>query len=445
MIAAKWIIGVLCLSTLFSGCDTVKDIIGTGPEEERLPGKRISVLALDRTLEPDLEIADRPVKLPRPRLNSDWLQNSGLPTHVMQHPAAEGNLTPLWSHDIGAGETGENLILSSPIIAHQVLFALDSENVLSATSLRNGRTLWKASVIPEGEDVEGALGGGLAYHLETLYVTTAFGYVLALNPENGGIYWWRNLGTPIRSAPVADSERVFVLSIDNKFFALNHGDGTTIWEHSGISETAGLLGSATPAVSDDLVFVPYSSGELFAMRAENGRVAWSDLLTFQGRLGTNTILNDIDASPVVNGNVVYSISHSGRLVAIDIRSGVRIWEQEIAGTSTPWLVGDYLYIMTTTNSLVCIQTIDGRVRWVQSVPVYLDPEDQEELIIWTRPILLGDRLIIASNHGEVRAVSPYTGRMLGVINLRNGVRVSPIVANGTLYILTTDAKVLALR
>ena len=193
------------------------------------------------------------------------------------------------------------------------------------------------------------------------------------------------------------------------------------------------------------MFVPYSSGELFAMRAENGRVAWSDLLTFQGRLASNTILNDIDASPVVNGNVVYSISHSGRLVAIDIRSGVRIWEQEIGGTSTPWLVGDYLYIMTTTNSLVCIQTIDGRIRWVQSVPVYLDPEDQEELIIWTRPILLGDRLIIASNHGEVRAVSPYTGRMLGIINLRNGVRVSPIVANGTLYILTTDAKVLALR
>ena len=78
-------------------------------------------------------------------------------------------------------------------------------------------------------------------------------------------------------------------------------------------------------------------------------------------------------------------------------------------------------------------------------PLYIDPEDQEGPIVWTRPTLVGDRLIIAGSHGEVRAISPYTGRMLGLINLSDGVRVSPITANGTLYILTTGAEAVALR
>ncbi len=445
VIIPQRILLIAAVSILFGGCDTIKDIIGSDSEQAALPGKRMSILALEHKLEPDLEIADQPVRLPRPSLNLEWLQSSGGPTHVMQHPDADGELVRFWSRDIGAGETKNNLILSSPVIAGGVLFAMDSKNVVSAMDLEKKKTIWRASLIPKGKNEEGALGGGLAYNEETLYVTTAFGYVLALNPENGGVYWWRRLGVPIRSAPTVVDGRVFVLSIDNQVYALSFRDGTTLWNHAGVSESAGVLGSATPAVSGDLVIVPYSSGELFAMRVENGRIAWSDSLISQGRLGASAVLSDIDASPVIEGNVVYSVSNSGRLVAIDARSGTRIWDQEISSTTTPWLAGDYLYLTTTDNNLVCIRRSDGRIRWVQPVPAYVKPEDQEKPIVWTRPILVGNRLIIGSNYGEVRAVSPYTGNMLGRIKLSGGIRVPPITAGGLLYILTTKAKVVALR
>ena len=79
------------------------------------------------------------------------------------------------------------------------------------------------------------------------------------------------------------------------------------------------------------------------------------------------------------------------------------------------------------------------------MPAYVKPENQEKPIVWTRPILVGNRLIIGSSYGEVRAVSPYTGNMLGRIKLPGGIRVPPIAAGGSLYILTTKAKVVALR
>ena len=51
-----------------------------------------------------------------------------------------------------------------------------------------------------------------------------------------------------------------------------------LWSHNGIPETAGLLGGASPAVEGEIVIVAYTSGELFALRVENGRAVWSDNL-----------------------------------------------------------------------------------------------------------------------------------------------------------------------
>ena len=428
-----------------SGCETAKTIIGSDQEPPPIPGKRISVLALEKSLEPDPDLAGAPIRLPRPQENLAWPQMGGSPSHVMEHPAAEGSLSPVWSISIGKSETENNPILTSPIIVNQMMFALDAESNLSAIKLGSSAPAWKKTLVPSGEETEGSVGGGLAYDQDTLYATTAYGYVFALNPENGGVYWWKKIGAPVRGAPVVSDGRIFLLSIDNRLHVLSHEDGSTLWQHQGIEEKAGLLGTASVAVSKNMAIVPYSSGELYAMRVENGRIVWSDSLIYQGRLGADTPLSDIDASPVIAGDSVYAGSNSGRLVAIDLRTGSPLWEKEIATSTTSWVAGNYLFVVTTGNDLICLQRINGKIHWITSLPKFLDPKDQENPIVWTRPLLAGDRLIIANNHGEVRAISPYSGKILGSISVNGGVRVSPIIARGTVYLLTAEAEAIALR
>lgn len=439
------IVALLACSFLFSACDTMRTIIGSDSEPPPIPGKRISILALEKSLEPDPELAGQQITLPRPYINSEWAQVDGSPSHMIGHPAADGPLLKVWSTTIGKGETKNNPILTSPIIVGQMLFAMDARSNVSAVRLGATSPAWKKMLVPAGEEPEGSVGGGLAYDQDTLYAATAYGYVLALNPQNGGVYWWKNIGVPIRGSPIVADSRVFVLSIDNTLHVLNHRDGTILWKHQGIEENAGLLGTASVAVSKDLVVVPYSSGELFAMRVENGRVAWSDSLVYQGRLGAYTQLSDIDASPVIVENTVYAGSNSGRLVAIDLRTGSPLWEQEIASSTTPWIAGNYLFIVTTGNELICLNRINGKIHWIATLPKFSDPEDRKDMIIWTRPTLVGDRLLVANNFGEVRALSPYSGKTLGNISVKDGIRVSPIVARGTVYVLTTKADIIALR
>ena len=133
------------------------------------------------------------------------------------------------------------------------------------------------------------------------------------------------------------------------------------------------------------------------------------------------------------------------MVVIDLRTGRRIWDREIAGIESPWVVGDYIYLLTTESEIACISRDDGRIHWVRGLPRFEDPEDQEDPITWTGPVLVRDRLIVAGSHGGVLAVSPYTGRILGQEGLPDGVSVAPVVVDSSVYFLSTEAELLAYR
>jgi outer membrane protein assembly factor BamB len=435
---------LVCCAAGLAACDIVPDWLGQ-KEAAPLPGQRISVLALESKLEPDPRIADLAVRLPRPYVNPEWPQVGGYPDRAMHHLAARAALGELWRVSIGAGEDDEGRILSPPIIAEGRIYAMDSESVITALDVSNGKRIWEVDPTPEDDD-EGGFGGGLAFAGGRLFATTGFGEVISLDPASGSIYWRQAINIPLRSAPVVAGGRVFAVSYDNQLWVLNASDGGLEWSHAGIAETAGLLGGASPAVDAGIVVAPYSSGELTAFRVENGRTVWADTLAFQ-RIGTGSLatLNDINGSPVIDRGVVFAIGYGGRLVAIDLRTGNRVWEKDIAGLNTPWVAGDFLFLVTVEGDVVCVARGNGRVRWVQSLPRFENPEARVDPISWSGPILLSDRLVLVSSSGEAVALSPYDGRYLGRLSMPEGVRLSPVVADGTLFILTEGAELIALR
>ncbi len=426
-----------------AACDLVTGLIEED-EPPPLPGRRISVLTLDRSLEPDPRLADTSVHLPRPVRNPDWPQNGGYPDHAMHHLEVGDTLSEAWRADVGTGSDDELKLIGPPTVAAGRVYAIDAEGLVSAFNAVTGALLWEVETNPEDED-DGGLGGGLAFADGLVFVTTGFGEVIALEAANGRTIWRRSVGHPMRAPPTVDGRRVFAITYDNHLFALDSGDGSVLWEHAGIVESAAMLGAASPAVEGDIAVVPFSSGELVALRVENGRVLWSDTLMIQTGMGALAALNDIKGSPVIDKGTVYAISHGGRLVAIDLRTGARQWDREISGLQTPWIAGDFLYVVAADGDVICIARESGRIRWVVSLPRFEDPVDRDDPVFWSGPALVSDRLIVVGSMGDAVAISPYTGRLLGRIGMPDGVLVPPVVADGTLYILTEDADLIALR
>lgn len=421
---------------LLAGC--------SGDDKTPLPGERHAVMVFDRDAAPDPRIADLSVVLPKSYSNAAWAQTAGAPSHVMHHLTLGEHPNEAWSVDIGAGSDSHRTLMTVPVVAEGRVFTMDSEFEVRAFDAKDGAEIWSFTPGVPDEDDE-AFGGGIAYDEGRLFVTTGFGGAIALDAKRGRALWRQKLPGPVRSAPTVAGERVFMVTIDNQLVVLDAATGRKLWTHTTVSESAGLLGGSSPAVSGSTVVVPYSSGELFAMRAENGRVVWSDNLTAFRRLDALATLAHIRGSPVVDRGMVLAISNSGRLVAIDQRSGRRLWERRIGGVDTPWVAGDFIFLLSNEAELFCLTREGGRVRWLRQLPRYADPKDKEDPILWAGPVLVGDRLVVVGSNGAALTVSPYTGEPLGRIRLPDGVMLPPVVAENSIYFLTEDADLIAYR
>src|SRR5262249_37449185 len=152
--------------------------------------------------------------------------------------------------------------------------------------------------------------------------------------------------------------------------------GRKLWTYTGESEGAGLLGGATPAVLGNTVVTSDSSGNIVALRAETGKLLWSDNLAGAARGDAIATMADIRGRPVIDREMVIAISNSGTLAAIDLRRGDRIWDKDVGGTQGPWVVGDFIYLVDNDDQLLCLSRADGRVKWAQALPNYEDPEER---------------------------------------------------------------------
>ncbi len=435
----KWVRGgILTLGAAFlvAACGSSDD--------PPLEGDRIAILATDRRTEADPRIADLNVILPAPVANAAWPQQGGVAGHVMHHLSLADVLEVAWQADIGRGSDDDAPILSGPVVADGRVYAMDAAAMVSAHDAADGTMIWRQALAPE-EERDGSWGGGVAYGDGHIYVATGFAQVIRLDAATGEEQWRQTVSGPMRAAPTVEGGRVFAVTHDNQLHALDAETGELLWTHTGIVESAGLLGGASPAAEGDIVVAPYSSGEIFALRVENGRPIWSDNLAAIRRVDAVSAMADIRGRPVIDRGRVYAISHSRRMVAIDLRTGRRVWDAEVGSVDQPWVAGDFIFILTTEGEVAALTAADGRVRWVTPIGQFEDPADRDGLIAWGGPVLAGDRLIVTGSHGQALSLSPYTGEILGWRPIPGGASISPAVAAETLFFLTDSARLLALH
>ncbi|MED6310987.1 MAG: PQQ-binding-like beta-propeller repeat protein, partial [Pseudomonadota bacterium] len=275
------IIATVALS--LSSCDYIKEV--TGQKEVPLPGQRISVMLNEGELQADPRVSDLRVLLPTPRENPNWTQAGGNATHAMHHLKIRNTVVEDWNQSIGEGSSDERRLVARPVVADGYVFTMDAEFEVNAFEISTGKQVWNYDPNVPEEDEE-TFGGGLAYEGGRVFMSTGFGKIIALRADNGAELWRGNLPGPSRSSPTVGGGRVFAVTIDNQTVAFDEESGKKLWTHSGISESAGLLGGGSPALVGNTVISPYSSGELVALRVTNGRVVWSDSLVAVRRTDT---------------------------------------------------------------------------------------------------------------------------------------------------------------
>lgn len=444
MINLSRTLGLAFVLTTLSACSS-SGWFGGDEEKPPLEGERVSILELQRTLEPENDaLSAQGFVAPTMWRNEYWPQHGGYANHSMQHLELEQDLEQQWRADIGNGADKGLPLTAQPIVVDGRIFTMDTDSIVSAFDIENGSKLWDIDVRDEEEE-DAVIGGGLAYSGGSLFITTGYDEVIAVSPSDGTLKWRVTIPAPARAAPTAHEGRVFVTTMDNKLVTLNAADGSILWEFAGLNETAGLIGAASPATSRDTVVPAFSSGEIAALRVENGAQAWAENLSTRNPLSGLSNISDIRALPVVDKGLVIAISFGGKMVAIEERTGSRIWQRDIGGSETPWLAGNHLFVISNDSELIALGRDNGVIRWVTQLPRFENEERKKNALYWTGPVFAGNRLIVAGTNGYVLELSPDTGAQINAWSAGRKISIAPVVAGGALYLLADDGTLMAYR
>lgn len=446
-------IAVLAAAAALSACSTVSRIgdavnpfnDNPAPTETAPQDGRVSILTFEQQLAADPALASRRPQVTTQTALTEWSQPGGTPDN--SPPSAEGTSTleRAWRANLGAGSDDRSRLAAPPVISEGKLFFLDADHRVHALDAQTGDRLWSERLRPESGRDRIARGGGVAAGGGRVFVTTGFGFAVALDANSGAEIWRTSAGAPFHSAPTVSGGRVYATTNDSELVAMDVNTGEVAWTHQAIAEPARILSAPSVAIDNETIIAPFASGELTALLAANGRRLWTDSLSRTGRLTSLSAINDIAGRPVVDGGVVYAASHSGILAALDIRSGQRVWSRPFASTQTPAVSGDTLFAVSVDGEFAAFDRETGGVFWVVQLRRYEDEEDREGRVSWSGPILFGGNLVLANSLGDVVSVAPQNGTIVARGDVDGSVFIPPVTANGQLYLVTDNARLIVLR
>ena len=454
----KLAVVLLAAALATSGCSTVNRFNpfnrDKGAQEKASEGERISIIAADEQVAPAEGLKGADFFLPAPEALAEWPLPGGTPEQSVAHVEAAPNLSVAWRRGFGeASKRGRN-ITAPPVMAAGKVFVMDGEATVSAFDAQGGGQAWRVDLRPDNKRDKEAFGGGLAYADGKLYVTSGYRFVARLDAASGRVEWKKTTEQPIHAAPTVAAGRVMAVAVDNTLLTYDAANGEPGWTYQALTEPARILAASSPAVAGDTVVASFGSGELVALRVANGNDLWSETLSRANRSNALSEIRDIPGRPVIYQGDVYAVSHSGVFAATDLRTGAPRWSLPIAGITTPWVSGDVVYVVSRTGQVICVARESGQVYWIKDLNEG-QPATKKRFFglggtksvrpVWSSPLLASNRLIVGSSTGRVVALNAKTGEIEKSLDVGAPVLIGPIAANGTIFIATDKAQLVALR
>lgn len=422
--------------------------VGCSNSDPRLQGERE---LLDGTVfvETDARFLaeDLPdLRLPSPQPVPAWTHQGGNAQHIAAHAELPSELTLSWSRRIGAGDGKRHQISAAPVAQGGQVYTLDSQSMVTAID-ETGTILWQSELGKSSDALKDASGGGLAVGGTQLFVTTGFGTVVALDTASGAELWTQDLASYGGASPTVYDDLLYIAARDGAAWAIDTSNGRIKWQVAGPTVAASHTGGPGPAVSDKYAVFPFGTGDVLASFRKGGLRSWSSGLS-GARLGlASTQVRDLTGQPVIEGSSVYLASSAGRMAAVDLNTGLRIWTAKQGSQGHILVAGGAVFAVSDAGNLIRLSKDDGALIWSTPLPKFTKKSVKSRAKIHAHygPILAGGRLILASSDGLIRQFNPADGTLITTVDLPSGAASAPIVVNGTLYVLSTKGDLLAFR
>ncbi len=334
-----------------------------------------------------------------------------------------------WSASVGGSRKPLRLGLDLAVLGDRV-YAAGRGGEVAAFDLASGRRLW-------ARKTHAALAGGPGADGDLVVVGSSDGDVFALGAADGKVRWHVNIAGEVIAGPAVSSRIVVVRAVDGKLHGLEPADGHELWQMQQPVPRLSLRGTSRPEIVGDVAICGYDDGKVVATNLNDGSSAWETLIS--PPQGSNEVarLNDVDATPDVDGSDVYVAQFQGKVAMLALDTGQIWWSHDMSSYRGMAVDDDDVYVATAAGEVIAMRRRTGAELWRQKALMYRG---------LSAPAVSGDAVVVADYKGYVHWLNKATGAIIA--RARSGrARVTnrPVAAGGLILVINDRGHITAFR
>ena len=253
----------------------------------------------------------------------------------------------------------------------------------------------------------------------TVFVGSQKGELLALNLDNGAVYWKFATGSPIgESSPAFSAGVVYIGDLGGWINAINASDGQKLWAY----KTGGEIKSS-PVVVGDRVLIGSYDQTLHCLSTRNGALLW--------KVKTN---GPVHATPSISGGLAYIAGCDELFRAIRLSDGREVFTISSGAYTgaSPALKDDAAYYGTFDNEVLMVNLKDRNIGWRYQHP-------QRKFPFYSSAAVVQDRIVVGGRDKMVHGLD-LAGKSVWTFATQARVESSPAIAGGRVFVGSNDGR-----
>ncbi len=314
------------------------------------------------------------------------------------------------------------------LVDNQNLFFFDNKGSVIKFD-RDSKVQWKKNYYTKSDKKNNPILF-LASEANNLFIADTNANYYLLNKKNGNLKWKKKHSSSFNSQIKIKDGKIFVVDMENTLRCFSIENGENLWSVTTELTVVSSQKKQSIIISDNLVIFSNSIGDLTAVDIKSGEPIWQTPTQSLG-FAKNITLRNSDI--VSDGELVFISSNKNQFIALDMKTGIIKWKQQINSEIRPIVVSDYIITISNEGLMVLLNKKNGNIIRINNILKNIKKKRREKY----RPIgfiISNEKVYLSTDNGRLFIINFSDSSLQKILKLDREKLQRPIFFNKELYI-----------
>ena len=294
---------------------------------------------------------------------------------------------------------------------------------------KNSKLQWKKNYYSKSDKKNNPILF-LASEKKNLFIADTNANYYLLNKDNGNLKWKKKHSSSFNSQIKIKDDKIFIVDMENTLRCFSINNGEILWSAPTELTVVSSQKKQSLVLVKNLVIFTNSIGDLTAVDSNNGEIIWQTPTQVLGGSQHITLRN---SEIVSDGETIFISNNNNEFFALDIRTGVIKWKQQINSEIRPVVVSNYIITISNEGLLVIINKNDGNILRINNILKNMKKKKRKEYYP-VGFVISDNKVYLTTLNGRLFIINFSDASIYKILKLDKEKLQTPVYFNKELYI-----------